>query len=184
MKLSKNLLLLRQSQGLTQLDVADLAGFSREYVAKIEADNIKAGLSRPYFEALRSGLNTTKEWIMDGLGWAYNPPSIVKALRFIEGCLKINQDSVVIVTYKDGDRTRRGFIFTGPSGTVSMSGSQTQKCPEGIFTYNEALRMIEEDNLPIGHIVLSGKEAKSLSQTDMEILVKKARYGETDLEDI
>lgn len=176
MKLSKNILLLRKSLSLTQLDVADLSGFSREYVAKIEADRIKVGISRPYLEALRTGLGSTKEWIMGNCGWAYNPPSIVKALRFIEGCLSLNPDSVVLVTYKEGGRICRGFIFTGPSGTVSMSGSQTHSdCPEGIVTYHEALRMIEEGKVPIGNVVLSEKEVKSLLQTDMEMLAKKVK---------
>ena len=176
--LSKSLIMLRQALGLTQYEAADKVGVSRQYIAKLEVTT-GTSVSRPYFESFCRALSTTEEWLTAGLGWVYNPRSIIGALRFVEGCLKMNPESVVMVTYENGGRTHRGIVFNCPSGTVSMSGSQTHPADSGgMVTYQEILRMIEECKLPIGHIGLTEKETKNLSKADIESLSKRASFYE------
>ena len=179
--IGKNLVMLREALGLTQAEVAEKMGVSREYVSKIEGRE-RTNISRPVLESICRWLNTTEEWLTEGLGWVYEPPSIYEAMYFVDGCLKLKPEAVAIVTYANSHRTTRGFIFTTHTGTLSMSGGQTQSdCPKGNITFREALRMIEKSKIPAGHVLLYEKESVNVL-SDMEMLIKNARYGETDLE--
>lgn len=181
--IGENLLMLREAQGLSQEDISDKTGISRVFICQLETGTRK-GVSRKVQDSLWKGMNTTVAWLTEGKGWAYNPPTILRALQFVDVCLcKFKPSDIVIVTYYDDLSTgnvqikpaAKGFIFIGSAGTISMSGSQTRlDCPSGIVAFRESMKMIESDKIRTGYVHLGREFSDALIHTDMKELVSRA----------
>lgn len=171
--LSKSVLLLRKGLGLTQGEVAERVGVSRQYIAKLEVTT-GTNVSRPYYESFCRTLNTTEEWLTAGVGWSYNPITIYEALQFVNGCLKLKPSAVTIVAYRHDNHDTKGLVFIGPFGTVSISGSYTSclSVPVVTFVQEEILRTIKAEEIVTTHISLDEKTSERLYQTDLTVLAK------------
>jgi len=178
-----NLLKLRESLGISQSEIAEKTGISRAYITMIES-GVRASVSQATLNSLCRGLNTTVACLTEGKGWAYNPPSILRALQFVDTCLsKFKPSDIVIVTYYDDLATgtvqikppAKGFIFVASAGTISMSGSQTRlDCPGGIVAFRESMKMIESYKTRTGYVHLGKEISDALIHTDMNDLVLRA----------
>lgn len=169
--LAKSLILLRKGLGLTQLEVAEHAGVSRQYIAKLEITE-DMSVSRPYFESICRTLNTTEQWLTAGAGWAYNPTTVYEALHFANGCLNRLQPSAVTICHNDNGY--KGLVFTGPFGAISISDSHTadMSLPATAFVWEEIMRTIKAAKISTNRIDLSEPDNARLSQTDLTALAR------------
>ena len=174
--IGKNLLILREALNLTQAEVSDGIDISRDYISKIESGS-RVSVSQNIIRSLSIGLSTTEEWLTKNTGWAYDPPTIWKAVEFVERqIIKFKPEEIIILTYKDNlSGNANAFMFIGQRGRISMAGSQTRSdySAKEHIAYSDALQMIKDAKIMKSHVELDDIETACLIHTNMFEIVKR-----------
>lgn len=182
--IGKNLLMLREGLDLLQSEASN-GIVSRDYISKMESGSISSA-SQKVIISLAKKLSTTEGWLTKNTGWAYDPPTTLKAVSFIARQIeKFKPTAMVIITYSDENFGKpNGFVFIRSDGLISMAGSQTRSGyhGKGPASYRQALELIREAKIKVGRIEVNRKESEYLIYADLSVLIKKAMYDKNVIE--